>query len=152
MSSINLAMIAGNVGRDPELRSAGGTEVVEFSVATTDRWRDKSGAEKSQTEWHRVVLWGNGGSGFPAIVAKHVRKGMTVSVTGKIRYRDWTDKDGNKRTTTEILAQDIVWDSSGSGSSSSTGDRSRSSGTASRNQSKPGPPPQDGFNDDDIPF
>jgi single-strand DNA-binding protein len=100
----NRATLIGNVGKDPETRKTGnGDSVVSFSVATSESWRDKaSGERKEVTTWHRVVIWNEA---LGKIADQYVRKGSRVMVEGRIEYREYTDKDGNKRNSTEIVLQ-----------------------------------------------
>lgn len=128
---INKAIIIGNLGRDPELHSTGsGKQVCNFSIATTEKW---DGGER--TDWHRIVVWGRTGENC----AKYLSKGSKVYVEGSIQYRDWEDKDGNKRTTTEIKAWTVKFLDS----------RSESRG---RSPEPPAPSGGGGFSDDEIPF
>lgn len=118
MASLNRITLIGNLGRDPELRSThGGRQVAEFSIATSERWKDRSGEQQERTEWHRVVVWGPQAE----LAAKYLTKGRSVCVEGRIQYRDWTDKEGNKRTTAEIVASNVVFLASGGGRSESSG-------------------------------
>jgi single-strand DNA-binding protein len=104
MASVNKVILIGNLGRDPEIRyTANGTPVANFTMATTDRWTDASGERKERTEWHRVVVW----SKQAEIVSEYLRKGRQVYVEGSLQTREWTDREGNKRTTTEIRAQRV---------------------------------------------
>jgi len=104
MASLNKVVIVGNLGRDPELKSTpSGSKVLEISIATTERFRDKNGADQEQTDWHRIVMWNQKAE----YIARSSRKGSTLYVDGKIRYRKYTDKDGNERTATEILADNV---------------------------------------------
>ena len=105
MASLNRIMLIGNLGRDPEAKNVGDKTVCEFSLATTERWRDASGELKEQTDWHRIVIWGRQAEN----AAKFLKKGSMVYVEGSIRYREWTDKEGNKRTTPEVQAQQITF-------------------------------------------
>jgi len=104
MSGVNKAILIGNLGRDPELRyTQNGQAVVNFTLATSENWTDKSGQRVERTEWHRIVVWGKLGE----LCAQYLSKGRTVYVEGRIQTRDWEDKDGNKRQTTEINAQTV---------------------------------------------
>ena len=104
MAGINKAILIGNLGRDPELRyTQNGQAVVNFTLATSENWTDKSGQRVDRTEWHRIVAWGKTGE----LCAQYLSKGRTVYVEGRIQTRDWEDKDGNKRQTTEINAQTV---------------------------------------------
>ncbi len=101
MASVNKVILVGNVGRDPELRyTQGGSPVASFSIATNERFKDKEGNWKDRTEWHRIVAWAR----LAEICAEYLRKGSQVYVEGRIQTRDWEDKEGNKRQTTEVVA------------------------------------------------
>jgi single-strand DNA-binding protein len=102
---INKAIIVGNLGRDPEVRKTqGGTAVCNFTVATTERWKDKSTGEmQERTEWHRVVAWGRLGE----ICGQYLAKGRQVYIEGALQTREWEDKNGSKRWTTEINAKEM---------------------------------------------
>jgi len=101
---INKAILIGNLGNDPEVRyTQSGTAVANFSVATTERWKDQSGEQKEQTEWHRIVAFGRLGE----ICGEYLAKGSKVYIEGRIQTRQWDDKDGNKRYTTEIVAREM---------------------------------------------
>jgi len=102
MASLNKVMLIGNLGRDPEVRyTQGGAPVANFTMATTDRWTDPSGEKKERTEWHRIVVWGKQAE----IAGEYLRKGRSVFVEGNLQTREWTDREGNKRYTTEVRAQ-----------------------------------------------
>ena len=102
MASVNKVILLGNLGRDPEVRfTQGGTPVANFTMATTDRWSDPSGEKKEKTEWHRIVVWGKQAE----IAGEYLKKGRPVFVEGSLQTREWTDRDGNKRYTTEVRAQ-----------------------------------------------
>ena len=104
---INKAILIGNVGQDPEIRYTGdvnnGTKVATFRLATTERYRDRSGNLQEHTEWHNIVVWRNTAD----VVEKYVKKGTQVYVEGRIRTRSWDDQAGNKRYTTEIVADTL---------------------------------------------
>ncbi len=102
---INKAIIVGNLGRDPEIRyTQSGTAVANFSVATTEKWKDKNSGEwQERTEWHRIVAWARLGE----ICGEYLSKGRQVYIEGKIQTREWTDNDGNKRYSTEIVANEM---------------------------------------------
>ena len=105
--SLNKAMLIGNVGRDPEVRyldgSAGQAKVATFTLATTERYRDRNGETRENTEWHNIVAWRNTAD----VVEKFVKKGTQVYIEGRIRTRSWDDQTGNKRYTTEIIADTL---------------------------------------------
>lgn len=94
-------MVIGRLGADPELRSTGnGTKVATLSIATSERYKDRNGEKQEKTEWHRVVAW----SRLAEICADYLKKGSLVYIEGPIQTREWEDKDGQKRYTTEIKA------------------------------------------------
>jgi single-strand DNA-binding protein len=102
--SLNKAMIIGNLGRDPEMRyTQGGQAVTQFTVAVNRNYKDASGEWKEETEWFRVVAWGP----LAERTAENLRKGRKVYVEGRLQTRNWEDKDGQKRYTTELIANDI---------------------------------------------
>jgi len=102
--SLNKCMIIGNLGRDPEMRyTPGGQAVTQFSVATNRNYRDPQGEWQSETEWFRVVVWGDQGER----VAEYLRKGHKVYVEGRLQTRQWEDQSGNKRYTTELIADRV---------------------------------------------
>jgi single-strand DNA-binding protein len=99
--SVNRAILVGRLGRDPETRfTAGGQAVANFTLATDESYKDRTGERQKRTEWHRVVLWGK----LAEIAQQYLKKGMLVYIEGRIQTRQWEDKrDGQKRTTTEIV-------------------------------------------------
>ena len=105
--SLNKAMLIGNVGRDPEVRyldgNSGNAKVATFTLATTERYRDRNGETRENTEWHNIVAWRNTAD----VVEKYVRKGTQLYIEGRIRTRSWDDQTGNKRYTTEIIADTL---------------------------------------------
>lgn len=107
--SLNKAMLIGNLGADPEVRStANGTRVATLSVATSRQWNNQAGERQEKTEWHRVVLWNNKGSSLADFAEKYLKKGDRVYVEGRIEYRTWEDREGKTRYTTEINAREIL--------------------------------------------
>ncbi|HRY42159.1 MAG TPA: single-stranded DNA-binding protein [Candidatus Krumholzibacteria bacterium] len=144
MASVNKVIVLGNVGNDPEMRYAqSGDAIVNVSIATTRRWKNKDGEKQEETEWHRVSAFGR----LAEIIGEYVHKGDPLFVSGRLRTRKWTDKEGVERYTTEIVAEEIQL----------LGNRS---GGESREPQRREPPPrreppkktqQQEF-DDDIPF
>jgi single-strand DNA-binding protein len=99
--SVNKAILVGFVGNDPEVRYLdNGTPVANFRLATSETYTNRGGEKVTQTEWHSIVLW----RGLAEITEKYVRKGSQIYIEGRIRTRTWDDRDGNKRYTTEIIA------------------------------------------------
>ncbi len=105
MAGVNKVILVGNLGKDPEVRYLeGGTAVANFTVATSETYKDKNGNKIEQTEWHNVVVW----RGLAEIAEKYLRKGNQVYIEGRLRTRAWDDKDGVKRYTTEIIADNMT--------------------------------------------
>lgn len=105
MASLNRVIIIGNLGQDPEKRVTGsGQAVCNFSVATSERWNDKSGQKQERTEWHRIVVWGDQAERC----VQYLAKGRQVCIEGRLQTRQWED-NGNKRSTTEIVAQRVLF-------------------------------------------
>ena len=105
MAGVNKVILVGNLGKDPETRYLeSGVAVTNFSIATTESYKDKSGNRVDQTEWHNIVLW----RGLAEVAEKFLKKGSQVYVEGKLRTRSWDDKDGNKRYTTEIVGDNMT--------------------------------------------
>ena len=151
MANVNLVVLLGHLGHDLEHRStANGTPVVNFRMATTQRWKDEAGEKQERTEWHRVEVFGK----TAQVVRDYLTKGRSVYIEGQIRYEEWTDKDGNKRNTTRIRV---------SGPNSRLvmlGSRGEGGGGGRSSSGPPDGPPADsgggegGFQatDDDVPF
>ena len=107
--SLNKIMLIGNLGADPEVRStSNGSRVATLSLATSRQWTTQAGEKQEKTEWHRCVVWNAKGSGLADVVEKYLKKGDRVYVEGRIEYRTWQDKEGQKRYTTEINVRDLV--------------------------------------------
>ena len=105
MAGINKVILVGNLGKDPEVRTLeNGAKVANFTLATSESYKNKEGQRVTQTEWHNIVLW----RGLAEIAEKFLRKGNQVYIEGKIRTRSWDDKDGIKRYTTEILGDNLT--------------------------------------------
>ena len=102
MSSVNKAILVGNLGKDPEVKSfQNGGKVASFSLATSERWKDKStGEQKERTEWHNVTL---SGEGLVGVAERYLKKGSKVYIEGSLRTRKWQDRDGQDRYTTEVV-------------------------------------------------
>ena len=104
MAGLNKAILIGNLGRDPEVRyTPNGLAVANFSIATSETWT-REGEKETRTEWHRIVAFGKLGE----ICGEYLAKGKQVYIEGRIQTRDWTDRDGNKRYTTEIVASNML--------------------------------------------
>ena len=105
--ALNKVMLIGNVGRDPEVRyldgQNGSSKVATFTLATTERYKDRNGESKEITEWHNIVVW----RGLADLIEKYVKKGTQLYIEGRLRTRSWDDQNGNKRYSTEIMADNV---------------------------------------------
>jgi len=148
MASINKVILIGNLGRDPELRyTQNGQPVANFSLATSENWMDKTSGEKvEKTEWHRVVVWGR----TAEHCSQYLSKGRSVYIEGRLQTRDWEDKEGQKRSTTEInaLTVQFLGGPKGQAGGESDSNAGQSSGGGSLGGGS-GAPPAAG---DDVPF
>jgi single-strand DNA-binding protein len=150
MGSVNKVILVGNLGRDAELRyTPGGAAIATINMATTEVWNDKQGQRQEKTEWHRVVLWGKTAESL----AEYLTKGKQIYVEGKLQTRQWDDKDGNKRYTTEIKADRITLLGGGGGGGGRGASMDRGSTVAAHAGGGGGDePPVEPITDDDIPF
>lgn len=144
MASVNRVILIGNLGKDPETRfMSNGDAVANITLATTETWKDKNGEKQEKTEWHRIVFYRK----LAEIAGQYLRKGSQVYVEGRIETKQWTDKNGVERYTTDIIATDLKMLGSKGGSVQQDADSSASNrSTQSRGAN--------GFADmeDDIPF
>ena len=100
--TLNKVFLVGRLGKDPEIRFSGdGNAIANFSIATNETWKNKEGTQQEKTDWHNIVVFGASAEKY---IQPYVKKGTLVSVEGKLQTRDWEDKDGNKRYTTEVIA------------------------------------------------
>ena len=162
--SLNKVILIGNIGQDPEVRStSGGGRVANFSLATSRQWSGQGGDKQEKTEWHRIVAWNNnrgGGTGLADVIEKYCKKGDKLYVEGRIEYRSWTDKDGQTRYTTEIIASEIIMLSGkgGSGEGGMAPARASAAAAPAKKEAKEGEKSFDDFpealdgEDDDLPF
>ena len=105
MAGVNKVILVGNLGKDPEVKYLdNGVAVANFSLATTENYKNKQGERVSQTEWHNIVLW----RGLAEVAEKYLKKGSSIYIEGKIKNRKWEDKDGNTRYNTEILGDNMT--------------------------------------------
>ncbi len=103
---VNKVILVGNLGADPEVRyTPSGQPVANFRIATSESWTDKSGQKQERTEWHRIVAWGK----LAELCGEYLAKGRQVYIEGKLQTRQWDDRDGNKKFSTEIQAQQITF-------------------------------------------
>ncbi len=155
--SVNKVILVGRLGRDPETRyTSGGQAVCNFSIATDETYKDRSGERQKRTEWHKIVVWGKQAE----IAQQYLKKGSQLYLEGRIQSREWTDKEGNKRTSFEIVCTNFRMLGSkgeGGGRAAAAADdfgAPRSRGDAGDMGGVPaddlGPEPQ--VTDEDIPF
>ncbi len=149
MASVNKVILVGNLGRDPEVRRMpSGDAMVSLSIATTDTWKDKSGERQEKTEWHRIVIFGRLGG----VAGEYLKKGSQAYFEGRLQTRKWTDKEGQEKYTTEVVADrmQMLGSRPGSGGGDFGGNQSPSKGSAESGSSQF----SGGLDDleDDIPF
>jgi len=143
MSGVNKVIIVGRLGSDPEIRyTQQGVAVTNFNLATSENWVDKGGQKQERTEWHRIVVWGK----MAETCSQYLAKGRQVYVEGRLQTRQWEDKEGGKRYTTEIIANTVQFLDRGTGSERST------NLPASEAPMLPESTPPDVSMDADIPF
>jgi single-strand DNA-binding protein len=139
MAGINKVILVGNLGKDPEVRTLeNGAKVANFTLATSESYKNREGQRVTQTEWHNIVLW----RGLAEIAEKYLRKGNQVYIEGKIKTRSWDDKDGVKRYTTEILGDNLTM----------LGSRRDSEENAAAPSENDAPDSDAGEENDDLPF
>lgn len=159
MASVNKVILMGNLGRDPEMRfMPNGEAVCNFSIATTDSWKDKSGQKQERTEWHNIVIYRK----LAEIAGEYLKKGRPVYIEGRLQTRKWQTKEGQDRYTTEIIADQMqmLGGREGGGASSSYDsmdeDQSRPQQASRPAQTAPAQQPASGGDfdafEDDIPF
>jgi single-strand DNA-binding protein len=140
-TGINKVILIGNLGRDPEIQKFdNGVKKATFSLATSEVYRNKDGEKTQHTEWHNIVLW----RGLAEIAENYLKKGSTIYLEGKIRRRDWEDKDGQKRFTTEIIGDSMTM-LGGGGRREGTTDTTVSASSEDTADTAPLP-------EDDLPF
>ena len=146
--SVNKVILIGNLGKDPEIRYLeSGVPIANFSLATSESYVDKStGERRSQTEWHNIVLW----RGLAEVAEKFLKKGQKVYIEGKLRTRNWNDKEGNTRYTTEIVADNMTMLSPRSEEMSPT--NQKPAYPPSQETTTNTPMSSDFMEDDDLPF
>lgn len=141
MAGVNKVILIGNLGKDPEVRHLeNSVAVANFPLATTEVYKDRSGQKQSQTEWHNIVLW----RGLAEIAEKYLKKGNQVYIEGKLRTRNWNDKDGNTRYTTEVVADNMTMLGGKKDNEDRTNDYSPTESTYENTQGE--------MEDDDLPF
>jgi single-strand DNA-binding protein len=144
MASLNKVMLIGNLGKDPEVRyTTSGTPVASFSIATTEKFKNRNGEFEEKTEWHNITLWGK----LAEIAGEYLHKGKSVYIEGRLQTRKWQDRDGRDRWTTEIVGDKMQM-------LGGKGDGGGGRGRAPEEPSYESPSYEEpSFNpDDDIPF
>ena len=157
--SVNKVILVGRLGRDPETRyTGGGQAVANFSIATDESYKDRNGERQKRTEWHRLVVWGKQAE----VVQKFLKKGSQAYFEGRLQTREWQDKEGQKKTTTEVVVTDFRFlggrgDGMAAGASAGGGaPAARSGGDDFGHEAAPaeefGPSSGPEISDEDIPF
>jgi single-strand DNA-binding protein len=156
--SVNKVILVGRLGRDPETRfTSGGQAVCNFSVATDETYKDRAGERQKRTEWHKIVMWGK----LAEIAQQYLKKGALVYLEGRIQSRQWDDKEGQKRTSFEVVANTMkmlgsrgdATGSAGSQGAGATGTRAGSFSDAEPSHDSPAEEPAGPeISDEDIPF
>jgi single-strand DNA-binding protein len=149
MAGLNKVILIGNLGRDPELRyTKNGQPVATFTLATSESWNNKNGEREERTEWHRIVAWGK----LAEICGEYLAKGKQIYCEGRLQTRDWEDKEGNKRKTTEVNANQILMLGRRSDGPMDSGRSDVGRSDSGRSESAPSQIPDQEGSDDDIPF
>jgi len=140
MASVNKAILIGNLGKDPEIRyTPSGQAVGSFSIATSERWKDRDGQQQERTDWHNIVVWGRQAE----IAKEYLSKGSPIYIEGRIQNRSYEDKDGNKKYISEIVTQRMQF----------LGRRDEQGGPRPKPDGPPPEAPPDvSTDDDDLPF
>jgi len=154
--SVNKTILVGNVGADPEIRyTQNGGAVANFSLATKERYKDKSGVQQEKTEWHRIVIWGK----LAEVVGEYVKKGQLLYLEGKNVTRKWEDNNGVEKYTTEVVCNSMQMlgrkseESSNENTSNHSNANNRPNPNPNPNPKNSGNKPEPDFDfDDDIPF
>lgn len=148
---INKVILIGNLGADPEVRfTPAGAPVANFRIATNESWVDKNQQKQERTEWHRIVAWGK----LAELCGEYLKKGRQAYIEGRLQTREWTDKEGKKNYTTEIVANTVQFLGGGAGAGGPRAEGGFGQGKGANDFGPPvgedmGPPPSGG---DDIPF
>jgi len=138
-SSVNKVILVGRLGKDPEVKfTQGGVAIARFSMATDETWKDQSGERQQRTEWHNIVAWRK----LAEICGQYLTKGKLIYIEGRLQTRSWDDREGNKRTTTEIQADTMVMLSGGKSEDRRVEATAAPSATISESE----------ITDDDVPF
>jgi single-strand DNA-binding protein len=161
MAGVNKVILVGNLGKDPEVRyTPGGQAVANFTIATNENWTDKQGQKQERTEWHRIVVWGKAAE----LCGEYLSKGRQVYIEGRLQTREWTNKEGAKQYTTEVVANPVggvVFLSGGERGPGRGAAAGRSGGTQAEDFGTPPPGLDEGGGggagaskggEDDIPF
>ena len=156
--SVNKVILVGRLGRDPETRYTGsGQAVANFTLATDSTYKDRAGERQKRTEWHRIVAWGK----LAEICQQYLKKGSQVYIEGRLQTREWEDKSGQKRSTTEIVASDMRMlgsraDSAAAGAGAAPGSGAAAGASRAADYEPPAPDEggsqEPGVSDEDIPF
>lgn len=148
-SGVNKVILIGRLGGDPEVRyTTNGGAVANFNLATNESWTDKNGQKQERTEWHRVVIWGK----MAELCGQYLSKGRQAYVEGRLQTREWNDKEGNKRYTTEIVAQSIQFLGGSSERGTTVGAGNDFAPSTGLDSSLSSEPVSGGMGDEEVPF
>lgn len=143
--SVNKVILVGRLGRDPETRYTGsGQQVCNFSMATDETYKDRAGERQKRTEWHKIVMWGR----LAEIAQQYLKRGSLIYIEGRLQTRQWDDQTGNKRYTTEIVANVMKMLGSRGEGGPGGGESGERHQAPEMDESQAGP----GISDEDIPF
>lgn len=144
--SVNKVILIGRLGNNPEIRyTPSGAAVANFNIATSESWNDKGGQKQERTEWHRIVVWNK----LAELCNQYLTKGRQVYIEGRLQTRQWDDKDGNKRYTTEVIANTVQFLGSGANQGIGAGAQDQAQMPASGPASEMA---DSSFTEDEIPF
>ena len=149
--SVNKVILIGRLGQNPEVRQTpSGSSVANFSLATNEAWTDKQGQRQEKTEWHRVVVWGK----LADLCGQYLVKGRQVFIEGKLQTRQWQDKDGQTKYTTEVLAQTVQFlgGNAQQGAGAGAGNQANNYGGNAPMAMDASGMSEPSFTEDDIPF
>ncbi len=153
--SVNKAILIGRLGNNPEIRNTpSGSAVANFNIATNENWTDKNGQKQERTEWHRIVVWGK----LAQLCGEYLAKGRQVYLEGRLQTRQWQDKEGQTKYTTEVVANIVQFLGAGAGAGVGTGVRAADAGSVSADTGNAGNDFQNvnmepaSFTEEDIPF
>jgi single-strand DNA-binding protein len=147
--SVNKVILLGRLGGNPEIRyTPAGAAVANFNIATSESWNDKGGQKQERTEWHRIVVWGK----LAQLCSEYLSKGRQVYIEGRLQTRQWQDKEGQNRYTTEVIASTVQFIGSSSGANRSSGAEEGAQSASPKEEFSQVTMAEPSFAEEDIPF